>query len=608
MRSSQSIPLTTSTARYVGLKRGHRYHMGILLRDQNLTLVTEGSVMRSSQSTPLTTSKAMLCNEVISEHSSHDVDLHPASDPPVSERDRFTIAPKDAKRIRDVISGETQPSPSPKSPASIYGKASLESSRPALKDSHSSTPRRPQWVRSTSGSIWFQKNKSSTETSGRPPSNVSVPTLTESGQLAIRTDLTPLKPPTARRSSSVRGMSSSSIKVETTFTEQRQRSRNASSLTGQTREATVATSSRRSSINPKQIFSAPLLLIRRASLPKRRSKLKSSSAKVPSPDARPPRLADHSTIPKRNHTFEALQRVSAILHDTTKQESKSSPSNSLLPLPLVKPLNRTFSDKSITSTERRSPQIEQGIVSQYTIYQRQKSVERFSSPQSYTSSQVDLRMGLQPTNTPEERATYKIKRSASAESEEFLKVDISIRGGTSYLPSEARRIQTPPLPEEGADGKWRGFFFDYNAPRADSDIQGTELLSSGNTSSANAGEESEGITPNSVKALGRTKTNRSRRVVTGDWYDVRLKQFDVGQDPSQVSDPKSGEKRLNSPDLFEKSPPDWDKEQFDLTIPEHLPSSPLCPRHPRYWRVVKGRGSQFRGCWMHGVGLDESRV
>ncbi|KAK7888269.1 hypothetical protein LTR67_009147 [Exophiala xenobiotica] len=457
------------------------------------------------------------------------------------------------------------------------------------------------------GSIWFQKNKSSTETSGRPPSNVSVPTLTESGQLAIRTDLTPLKPPTAR-SSSVRGMSSSSIKVETTFTEQRQRSRNASSLTGQTREATVATSSRRSSINPKQIFSAPLLLIRRASLPKRRSKLKSSSAKVPSPDAKPPRLADHSTIPKRNHTFEALQRVSAILHDTTKQESKSSPSNSLLPLPLVKPLNRTFSDKSITSTERRSPQIEQGIVSQYTIYQRQKSVERFSSPQSYTSSQVDLRMGLQPTNTPEERATYKIKRSASAESEEFLKVDISIRGGTSYLPSEARRIQTPPLPEEGADGKWRGFFFDYNAPRADSDVQGTELLSSGNTSSANAGEESEGITPNSVKALGRTKTNRSRRVVTGDWYDVKLKQFDVGQDPSQLSDPKSGEKRLNSPDLFEKSPPDCDKEQFDLTIPEHLPSSPLCPRHPRYWRVVKGRGSQFRGCWMHGVGLDESRV
>ncbi|KAJ9502239.1 hypothetical protein H2202_002304 [Exophiala xenobiotica] len=551
---------------FVGLNRGHHYH-------------------------------------VISEHASNDVDLHTASDPHVSDRDWFTIAPKDAKRIRDVISGEFQPAPSPRSPASIYGKTSLDSSRPALKDS----PRRPQWARSTSGGIWFQSKKSSTETSGRPPSNTSVPTLTESGQLAIRTDLTPLKPPRAR-SSSVRGMSSSSIIVETTFTEQRQRSHNASSLTGPTREATVATSSRRSSINPKQIFLAPLLLIRRASLPKRRSKLKSSSAKVPSPEARPPRLADHSTNPKRNHTFEALQRVSAILDDTTKQETKSSPSNSLLPLFLVKPLNRTFSDKSTTSTERRSPQIEQGIVSQYTIYQRQKSVERFSSPQSYTSSQVDLRRGLQPTNTPEERATYKIKRSASAESEEFLKVDISIRGGTSYLPSEARRIQTPPLPEEGADGKWRGFFFDYNVPRADSDIQGTELFSSGNTSSANAGEELGGITPNSVKALGRTKTNRSRRVVTGDWYDVKLKQFDVGQDPSQVSDPKSGEKRLNSPVLFEKSPPDCDKEQFDLTIPEHLPSSPLCPRHPRYWRVVKGRGSQFRGCWMHGVGLDESRV
>jgi hypothetical protein len=46
-------------------------------------------------------------------------------------------------------------------------------------------------------------------------------------------------------------------------------------------------------------------------------------------------------------------------------------------------------------------------------------------------------------------------------------------------------------------------------------------------------------------------------------------------------------------------------EMFDLTIPEHLPSSPLCPRHPRYWRVVKGKGNQFRGCWMHGVDLFE---
>lgn len=45
-----------------------------------------------------------------------------------------------------------------------------------------------------------------------------------------------------------------------------------------------------------------------------------------------------------------------------------------------------------------------------------------------------------------------------------------------------------------------------------------------------------------------------------------------------------------------------EEELFDYTIPEHLPSSPLCPRHPRYWRVVKGVGSQFRGCWMHGVG------
>ncbi|RMZ80835.1 hypothetical protein DV737_g2856, partial [Chaetothyriales sp. CBS 132003] len=86
---------------------------------------------------------------------------------------------------------------------------------------------------------------------------------------------------------------------------------------------------------------------------------------------------------------------------------------------------------------------------------------------SQSSSQSDLRHGPcpSPQNTPEEKAIYKVKRSPSAETEEFLKIDISIKGGTSYLPSEARRVHTPPLPQDGLDGRKRGFFFDYNAPK-----------------------------------------------------------------------------------------------------------------------------------------------
>lgn len=230
---------------------------------------------------------------------------------------------------------------------------------------------------------------------------------------------------------------------------------------------------------------------------------------------------------------------------------------------------------------------------------QRKSQEALSDIHSYTSSQINLRMGAQPANTPDEQATYKIKRSPSSRTEEYLKVDISIWGGTSYLPSEARRIHTPPDPEQTQDGRLKGFFFDYNAPRSESSQDGHGVEGDEPTT---LGGETRSRATTMGQEPSRSKSGKYKH--TGDWYDVQLAEIDDNDGKIEDTSSKNGmaDCGVFSPAAFPRHQKEQEEERFDHSIPEHLPSSPLCPRHPRYWRVVKGKGSQFRGCWMHGIG------
>ncbi|KIW20057.1 hypothetical protein PV08_00632 [Exophiala spinifera] len=479
-------------------------------------------------------------------------------------------------------------------PHSASGASSSDAGFQNTKESRSISLRRPRWIRTPSGSAWLHlKKSSSVETDGRPSSKDSLRMTPGTPTLTIRTDQTPLKPPTLHKKVSS-GEQRSSIVVETPFSKQRQNP----PTPGVISETTGESLSRKSSFNPRRLFVAPLLLIRKFIPNRAQRKQIQSPLESSSPISRHgTRLEDHATTLRRNYSSDALRRVSAILHDLVKQSSKVNQSESQEPSPLMNHFRSSaLLDKSATQKARRSPRTTKGIVSQSTIYQQQQSAENLPDFASYTSSQLSLRMGKQPNNTPEERATYKVKRRSSAETEEFLKIDISVRGSTSYLPSEARRIHTPPLPEEGADGRWRGFFFDYNAPQSSPCRPASRHSANGSESSGSNGGEAIGRTSSLPKCLGRTKSNRVKRVVSGDWFDVKLQQVDVGQDPLRIIEPKCGEKRLNSPDLFKTSFQGQSEEHFDLTIPEHLPNSPLCPRHPRYWRVVKGKGGQFRWC------------
>ena len=148
---------------------------------------------------------------------------------------------------------------------------------------------------------------------------------------------------------------------------------------------------------------------------------------------------------------------------------------------------------------------------------------------SASSSVRDLMMGVPPAATPEPEAMYE-----DAGSNKYLSVDLTRPNAPAFLPSEARRINTPPLPSEGSGKSHvRGFFFDYRRPSDDH-----ESFPMRDSSPAYNGEV----------------VDRSRH---DDWYMRKLDAIDTSS--------------INT------SP-----EESDHNIPEHLPNSPLCPRNPKH--------------------------
>ena len=88
--------------------------------------------------------------------------------------------------------------------------------------------------------------------------------------------------------------------------------------------------------------------------------------------------------------------------------------------------------------------------------------------------------------------------------------------------------------------------------------------------------------------LHSLKLPNTESALTQDWCDVQLALLESGAKPA----------------LSRNVPIDYDS-------PEHLPSSPLCPRNERYWRYLQGKlkaGEERHGvCWMHGMRDDQRR-
>ncbi|MCJ1466236.1 hypothetical protein MMC07_004855 [Pseudocyphellaria aurata] len=155
----------------------------------------------------------------------------------------------------------------------------------------------------------------------------------------------------------------------------------------------------------------------------------------------------------------------------------------------------------------------------------------YSMRNSTSSSIRKAKMGVVPQPSPTSQPMYK-----GSDTKHYFTVEISSPDGPSYLPSEARRINTPPLPK---GEQLRGFFFDYNAPCD------TVLAPS----------------PESAETHSPTSRERRKQHNSGiDWYKVKL-EADEARDEQQT---------------------------FDFNVPEHLLNSPLCPRNSKHPSGGKG--------------------
>lgn len=152
---------------------------------------------------------------------------------------------------------------------------------------------------------------------------------------------------------------------------------------------------------------------------------------------------------------------------------------------------------------------------------------------SSSSSILNARMGNAPQPSPSIQQTM----YTGSDSKQYPSVELSSPDGPSYLPSEARRINTPPSPKSMSGKHLRGFFFDYTAPHE--------------TTPSPDADESRPLA---------SRERRKQRSSGVDWYRVKL-AADEAKD-EQLS--------------------------FELNVPEHLPNSPLCPKHPKHRSGGKG--------------------
>lgn len=210
------------------------------------------------------------------------------------------------------------------------------------------------------------------------------------------------------------------------------------------------------------------------------------------------------------------------------------PGEKLVKTPTGDMLNRAASLLRDVTERRQSPSSSATSVSNMSIAAAPhwKHLRLgYRGGQSSSSSVRSLLMGRPPAPTPEPQELY-----TAADDQQYERVEMTDPDGPAYLPSEARRMHTPPLSNEGSissSGRLRGFFTDYNAPRDD-----------------NVPRKDDVPTTSGKRILYPNRKTRDE-----EWSMVKLDAI---------------------------HPESTSREQFVLSVPEHLPNSPLCPRNPKH--------------------------
>ncbi|KAL8645606.1 MAG: hypothetical protein Q9226_007223, partial [Calogaya cf. arnoldii] len=138
---------------------------------------------------------------------------------------------------------------------------------------------------------------------------------------------------------------------------------------------------------------------------------------------------EQPTRGRQRSTIETLDRTSAALQNLVELTPSSDSSTS---------------NMSTTSIGVKSKSKQRNLVR--PRYHRQHTGH------SSSSSVMRVMLGNPPVSTPNDESMY-----TGSDSQQYFRVELTAPHAPAYLPSEARRIGTPPP-------RVRGFFFDYNAP------------------------------------------------------------------------------------------------------------------------------------------------
>ena len=120
----------------------------------------------------------------------------------------------------------------------------------------------------------------------------------------------------------------------------------------------------------------------------------------------------------------------------------------------------------------------------------------------------------------------------SSDRQQYFRVEMTRPDAPTFLPSEARRVGTPPLSSrESGKGRLRGFFFDLRSPNQEN------------------AESPRWELPEEKRRVSATSTLGPEI----EWFRVRV------TGPEQAG-------AIN---------------EFEFNLPEDLPTSPLCPKNPK---------------------------
>ncbi|KAK0102891.1 accessory factor associated with RNA polymerase II [Cadophora gregata] len=163
---------------------------------------------------------------------------------------------------------------------------------------------------------------------------------------------------------------------------------------------------------------------------------------------------------------------------------------------------------------------------------------------SASSSVFKLLLGKAPAVTPNPDYQYE-----GTDGKTYLKVDIASPDPIepTFLPSEAKRVNTPPMFPGTPDLQPRGFFFDLK-PRGEGSISTSPVSSSSNAAAKN---RSNGTSPSI------------------EWWEADTQHASTGNKSARLLNIE-----IDAP--MNQSP----RASFELNLPEHLPNSPLCPKNP----------------------------